>query len=141
MPLRTESLEEPQLNLTPMIDIVFLLIIFFMVGTRFSEIEHKFDIELPTASIVEPMTSRPDSIVLNVARSGEVTIDGENLTLLELQSRLESARESYSEQSVLIRGDGEGMYQSIVDVMDVCHKAQIHRFSLAFQPFASGDSP
>jgi biopolymer transport protein ExbD len=141
MPLRTESLEEPQLNLTPMIDIVFLLIIFFMVGTRFSEIEQQYDIELPTASAVEPMTSLPDSIVLNVARTGEVRIDGEQLSLAEVQTRLEAARKAYSEQSVLIRGDGEGMYQSIVDVMDVCHKAQIHRFSLAFQPFASGDAP
>ena len=68
MPLRTDSLEEPQLNLTPMIDIVFLLIIFFMVGTRFSENEQQYEIELPKASAVEPMTSRPDAIVINVAR-------------------------------------------------------------------------
>lgn len=141
MPLRTESLEEPQLNLTPMIDIVFLLIIFFMVGTRFSEIEQQYDIELPTAATVEPMTSRPDSIVLNVARSGDVMISGEIVTLEELSARLVSAREAYAEQAVLIRGDGEGVYQSIIDVMDLCHKAEIHRFSLAFQPLAPGATP
>ena len=111
-----------------MIDIVFLLIIFFMVGTRFSEIEQQYDIELPTAAAVEPITSRPDAIILNVARSGLVTISGERVSLADLQPRLEAARKSYSEQSVLIRGDGEGVYQSIVDVMDVCHKAQIRSF-------------
>jgi biopolymer transport protein ExbD len=141
MPLRTDSLEEPQLNLTPMIDIVFLLIIFFMVGTRFSEIEQQYDIELPTASAVEPMTSRPDAIVLNVARSGDVVIDGKTVPMDQLKERLEAARKAYAEQSVLIRGDGEGVYQSIVDVMDLCHKAQIHRFSLAFQPRVAGGSP
>ncbi|MEQ9408324.1 MAG: biopolymer transporter ExbD [Fuerstiella sp.] len=141
MPLRTDSLEEPQLNLTPMIDIVFLLIIFFMVGTRFSEIEQQYDVELPTATAIEPMTSRPDSIVLNVTRGGEVTIGGEVVTLAELQQRLEAARKAWAEQSVLIRGDGAGMYQAIVDVMDTCHKAQIHRFSLAFQPVVQGASP
>ena len=141
MPLRTESLEEPQLNLTPMIDIVFLLIIFFMVGTRFSEIEQQYDVELPTASAVEPMTSRPDAIILNVARSGDVAIGGETVDLEQLKSRLEAARKAYAEQAVLIRGDGEGMYQAVVDVMDVCHKAQIHRFSLAFQPAEDGGSP
>ncbi len=141
MPLRTDSLEEPQLNLTPMIDIVFLLIIFFMVGTRFSEIEQQYDIELPTAAAVEPMTSRPDSIVLNVARSGQVMINGEQVSLPDLQTRLEVARKAYSEQSVLIRGDGAGVYQPIVDVMDICHKAQIRSFSLAFQPDASGATP
>ena len=141
MPLRTDSLEEPQLNLTPMIDIVFLLIIFFMVGTRFSEIEQQYDIELPTAAAVEPMTSRPDSMVLNVARTGEVTVNGEQISMADLQNRLEKARTAYAEQTVLIRGDGDGTYQSIVDVMHICHKARIHRFSLAFQPVAAGDSP
>ena len=54
---------------------------------------------------------------------------------------LEAARKAYAEQAVLIRGDGEGVYQSIVDVMDLCHKAQIHRFSLAFQPRTPGAAP
>ena len=110
MPLRTESLEEPQLNLTPMIDIVFLLIIFFMVGTRFSEIEQQYDIELPSANAVEPMSSRPDALILNVARTGEVTISGKLVSMEELQTQLESARAAYAEQAVLIRGDGEGTY-------------------------------
>jgi len=112
-----------------------------MVGTRFSEIEQQYDIELPTAAAVEPMTSRPDSIVLNVARSGQVMINGEQVSLPDLQTRLEVARKAYSEQSVLIRGDGAGVYQPIVDVMDICHKAQIRSFSLAFQPDASGATP
>lgn len=140
MPLRTDSLDEPELNLTPMIDIVFLLIIFFMVGTRFSEIEQQYDIELPSANAVAPMTSRPDAMTLNVARTGAVTMNGELISMTELQTRLTSAKEAYAEQAVLIRGDGEGTYQSIVDVMDLCHKAQIHRFSLAFQPISSGDA-
>lgn len=140
MPLRTESLEEPQLNLTPMIDIVFLLIIFFMVGTKFSEIEQQYDIELPTATDVQPMTSRPDSIVLNVSRAGDVAIGSEPVSLEELENRLTVARDAYAEQAVLIRGDGNGMYQSIIDVMNLCHQVKIHKFSLAFQPVA-GASP
>ena len=120
-----------------MIDIVFLLIIFFMVGTRFSEIEQQYDIELPPAAAVEPMSARPDAMVLNVARSGDVTINGERISITELTDRLQKARAAYAEQAVLIRGDGDGTYQSIVDVMDICHRAKIHRFSLAFQPLAS----
>ncbi|MEI7702758.1 MAG: biopolymer transporter ExbD, partial [Planctomycetia bacterium] len=58
----------------------------------------------------------------------------------ELQSRLVAARQAYAGQSVIIRGDGDGSYQSVVDVMSLCHKAQIHRFSLAFQPTDSGKS-
>lgn len=141
MPLRTESLEEPQLNLTPMIDIVFLLIIFFMVGTRFTEIEQQYDIELPKASAVQPLTGRPDALVVNVARSGDIRISGELLSMSQLEERLVAARESYAEQTVLIRGDGEGIYQSIIDVMDTCHRAEVFRVSLGFQPRTAGDAP
>ena len=134
MPLRTESLEEPSLNLTPMIDIVFLLIIFFMVGTRFSEIEQQFDIETPKAVALAPMSAAPDPVVVNVTRAGRISIGNAELTLDELKSRLEEARQTFAQQTVLIRGDGESIYQSVIDVMSVCHQAQVHKFSLAFQP-------
>jgi len=134
MPLQTESLEEPSLNLTPMIDIVFLLIIFFMVGTKFSEIEQQFDIETPKATELAPMSSAPDPIIVNVTRAGRISIGDAEFTLEELKRRLESARKTYAQQAVLIRGDGESIYQSIIDVMSVCHQAQVHKFSLAFQP-------
>ncbi|MCR9200856.1 MAG: biopolymer transporter ExbD [Planctomycetaceae bacterium] len=141
MPLRTESLEEPQLNLTPMIDIVFLLIIFFMVGTRFTEIEQQYDIELPEATAVQPLTARPDALVINVARSGDIRISGELLTMAQLQQKLADARAAYAEQKVLIRGDGGGIYQSIIDVMDACHQANLNELSLGFQPRTAGESP
>ena len=134
MPLRTESLEETTLNLTPMIDIVFLLIIFFMVGTRFSEIEQKFDVELPTAAPMQTLSRQPDPLIVNVARSGEIAINGKQLSLPEVRSLLVSAREAWADQPVLIRGDGDGTYQAIIDVMNLCHEAEIRRFSLAFQP-------
>lgn len=133
MPLRTDSLEEPQLNLTPMIDIVFLLIIFFMVGTRFSEIEQQFDIDLPSASAIEPMSAAPDPLVITVPRSGEPMLDNERMSVGQLQSKLKAAKEAFSGQVVLIRGDGEGTYQSVIDMMDLCNNLKL-KFSLAFQP-------
>ena len=140
MPLRTESLEQPSLNLTPMIDIVFLLIIFFMVGTRFTEFEQRFEIELPRAVELAPMSSSPDPITINVSRTGRISIGNDLLTAAELLRRLDAARENWSEQSVMIRADGENLYQAIVDVMSICHEAQIHKFSLAFQP-VRGSAP
>lgn len=141
MPLRTDSLDEPSLNLTPMIDIVFLLIIFFMVGTRFSEIEQQFDVQLPTARPMETLSRQPDPLILNVARSGAVALNGQALTWDELTSQLAAARQAWADQPVLIRGDGEGTYQAIIDVMNLCHELQIHRFSLAFQPVDKKPSP
>ena len=140
MPLRTESLEEPSLNLTPMIDIVFLLIIFFMVGTKFSEMEQQFDIETPTAEPLAPMSRAPDPLVVHVSRSGQIRLGDTEYTLSELHTRLEQARRTFDRQTVLIRGDGQSVYQAIIDVMSVCHRAGIHRFSLAFRPVREPDS-
>ena len=91
MPLRTDSLEEPSLNLTPMIDIVFLLIILFRVGTRFSEIEQEFEIELPTAAPLPSMTREPDPLVITVSRNGELSLAGQRLSADELRAKLEEA--------------------------------------------------
>jgi biopolymer transport protein ExbD len=143
MPLKTDTLEEPQLNLTPMIDVVFLLIIFFMVGARFTEEAHdqQFDIELPSASPIQAMSRQPDPLVISVARDGKTTINRKDVSPEQLLTELTSAKAAYADQTVLIRGDGNGDYQAVVDVMNACHQAKIKKFSLAFQPTEVSTSP
>ena len=142
MPLKTDTLDEPLLNLTPMIDVVFLLIIFFMVGARFTEEAHdqQFDVELPSASAVQTMSRTPDPLVITVYRSGRITIKGRELDQTQLVRELKTAKTAYADQAVLIRGDGEGTYQAVIDVMNACHQVQIRKFSLAFRPLESGAS-
>lgn len=131
MPLKTESVEEPALNLTPMIDIVFLLVIFFMVGAQFTEEESSLDVKLPTAPIVEPLTSKPDALIVNVKENGSIEVGGRDRTLEELEALLVEAREDYAEQAVLVRGDREGRYQNVMDVLTACNAANIQHISLA----------
>jgi len=132
MPLKvSDPSAEPTLNLTPMIDIVFLLIIFFMVGTQFSERERQFDVQLPTVAEAQPLTGRPDEIVVNVVGPGQVLIRDEALNLVQLEERLRAAQQNYADQAVLVRGSGPDPYQQVVDVLAVCHRASIRNFSLA----------
>jgi biopolymer transport protein ExbD len=131
MPLKTEGIEEPTMNMTPMIDVVFLLIIFFMVASRIGEQEREFDVNLPTVAAAQPLTSKPDEIVINVFRDGRIVVRGEERTLTQLEGDLEQARQRYADQAVLIRGEGEGRYQRVVDVLVACHRARIKNFSLA----------
>ena len=131
MPLKTDTIEEPNLNLTPMIDIVFLLIIFFMVGTRFTEMERQFDIQLPTVSDALPLTTLPDEITINVSDSGEVVVNGTSQNLEQLEAALVEAQSGYAAQAVVIRGEGKGPYQNVVDVLAVCRRAKISNVSLA----------
>jgi biopolymer transport protein ExbD len=133
MPLKTESMEEPILNLTPMIDIVFLLIIFFMVGTQFTEIERQFDVQLPQVADATPLTSRPDEMVINVQADGTITMEGQEKTLDEVFENLTAAKEAYPDQGVLIRGDGTGPYQFVVDVLAVANRAAMSKVSLAYK--------
>jgi biopolymer transport protein ExbD len=133
MPLKVEALEEPQINLTPMIDVVLNLLIFFMLGTRFADMERQFDVQLPTASSAQPLTSPPDEIVVNVFADGRIVVKQETLSLVELETQLRSAQARYAEQAVLIRGDGQGVYQNVMNVLAACHQARITNFSLATQ--------
>ena len=131
MPLKVEALEEPGLNLTPMIDMVFLLIIFFMVGSHFSQVERQIDVQLPTVSNAEPLTAPPDELVINVFQDGRIVLGKDSRTLDQLEEDLVRARERFEDQAVVIRGEGEGRLQLVVDVMAVCQKARIKHFSLA----------
>jgi len=133
MPLKSEPLEEPQLNLVPMLDVVFNLIIFFMVGTRFADMERQFDIHLPEVSDAQPLTSPPDEIVVNVFDTGKIVVGERTLSLEELKAVLDQAQARYADQAVLIRGDGQGVYQNVMDVLGACHAARITNFSLATQ--------
>lgn len=131
MPLKLQDLEEPTLNLTPMIDIVLLLVIFFMVGTQFTEAERQYDISLPTVTEARPLTSAPDELVVNVSSSGDVFLGEAKLTLEVLQAQLEAARKRYAGQAVVIRGDREIPYQTVMTLLNVCQKSGINNIQLA----------
>ena len=131
MPLKTEHLEVSELNLTPMIDVVFLLIIFFLVGSTFSEAERQFDVQVPTVSAAKPLTAPPDQLVINISRQGQIALGNKAVTMEQLVTELTAARERFADQAVVIRGDGEGKYQHVADVLSACHKAQIRNFSVA----------
>jgi biopolymer transport protein ExbD len=133
MPLKVDALEEPQINLTPMIDVVFNLLIFFMLATRFADMERQFDVQLPTASSAQPLSAPPDEIVVNVFGDGRIVVSQQTLSLEQLEARLKAAHDRFADQAVLIRGDGGGTYQNIMDVLGVCHRAEITNFSLATQ--------
>ena len=125
MPIKTHQDEKPTLNMTPMIDILFLLIIFFMVGTKFTEIERKIDLEVPEVSDTQTPETPPQHKIINVFRDGSVTLDEEQMDLKQLESRLASLRQQSSSLSVIIRGDAEGAFQNVASVLSVCRQAGV----------------
>ncbi|MEE8452423.1 MAG: biopolymer transporter ExbD [Thermoguttaceae bacterium] len=125
MPLKTHLDEQPTLNLTPMIDIVFLLIIFFMVGTKFTELERKISLKVPEVADRGALTAAPERKVVNVYRDGTITLDGATVSLEQVTAQLTAARAQYSDLGVLVRGDAQGEFQGVAAVLNACKQAGV----------------
>ena len=117
-------------NLTPMIDVVFLLIIFFMVSTSFIELEKELEIDLPEAASGETRATPRPEIVVNVQEDGGIALDGEEVGIEALTYRLERAVEEDPEQPVTIRGDREVAYDNVVRVIDACRIAKVRNLAV-----------
>lgn len=133
MPLRTEPLEEPSINLTSMLDVVMLLIVFFMVGTKFSEEERQTNIQVPTVADNYTLSGEPDKIIVNVTIDKKITVRNQPYTVDSLKAMLTEARKAYPGQGVVIRGDGRGDYQTVMDVIAACTATGV-KVSLAHSP-------
>jgi biopolymer transport protein ExbD len=127
MPARQTQVEEiPTLNLTPMIDVLMLLIIFFMVGTKFIESEKAMQLQIPTVSDkAQTLTEPPSKRVVNVYQDGTFSLDGKPVNLEQLTKRLASARSQYKGLGVLVRGDAEVDFQRVASVLNACNQAGI----------------
>jgi biopolymer transport protein ExbD len=131
MPLKTHNDEQPSLNLTPMIDVVFLLIIFFMVGTQYSELERSIELEVPRVTDSGALTAAPEKRVVNVFRDGKVTLDREMVSLEQLAGSLARAHEEYPDIGVIVRGDGSGPFQRVAEVLNACKQAGISELAIS----------
>lgn len=125
MPLKTHQDEEPSLNLTPMIDIVFLLIIFFMVGTEFTKPEQSIGLQVPEVPNHKQLEAAVQKKVINVYRDGRVTLDGQFITMDQLVTKLSAARRKHHRMGVLIRGDQRTPHGTMTQVYNACRRAGV----------------
>lgn len=127
------------LSLTPLIDVVFLLLIFFLVTSEFEEQERKLNIVLPTATSAVPMIGKPREIVIDVDSDGQVYLRGTPTGLSELETLLAAAvANNPTNQSVIIRADRSSTFQPVVSVMDVCNRTGISDYSVTTQEGPEG---
>ncbi|TWT83049.1 Biopolymer transport protein ExbD [Planctomycetes bacterium CA13] len=119
------------LSLTPLIDVVFLLLIFFLVTSEFEEQERRLKIQLPTATSAVPMTGKPREVVVDIDAQGNTYLGGQLTSLDELRTLLESAVASNpTNQTVVIRADQATSFQPVVSVMDVCNHTGVSDYSV-----------
>lgn len=121
------------MQLAPMIDIVFLLLIFFIVTWQFSRSETELDVSVPTAEQGEELTRPMGEIIINILKDNTIKVEGVAVDLAQLHDKLAAIAGQFENQPVRIRGDGEVTYQRIVQVIDTCQKAGIWNISFATQ--------
>ena len=129
--VRRTSARAPTLALTSMLDVIFLLLCFFVTVSVFSQWENEISIQLPSAKTAQEPDRLPGEIVLNLAKDGNVSVNGRLLTLDDLKARLARISRFYPGQPVIIRADKEVRYETLVGVIDVCREADVWNFSLA----------
>lgn len=123
------------LNLTPLIDVVFLLLIFFLVATRFAQEDRELPVKLPSASNALPMTMEPNEIVINVDAAGGYVVRGTPMTIEVLEEVLGKAvADNPIHQVVVIRSDRSTAVQSVVTVMDLCTKLKVPSYKISTDP-------
>jgi len=124
-------LKAPALALTSMLDVIFLLLCFFVTVSVFSQWESEISIKLPNAKTAEAPERLPGEIIVNLAKDGGVSVNSVKLSLEELGARLAKVAKFYPGQPVIIRADKEVRYEALVKLIDTCRASDIWNFSLA----------
>lgn len=132
MNLQPGDTDEPDVNLTPLIDVVFLLLIFFMVSTTF-EHQSRIQVELPEAS-AEPTTPEVESLEIIVDAQGRYFIGEEQVVNTQLKTLMGAIAKVIGERTdmpVIVRADANSPHQSVVTVLDATSQLGLTRISLA----------
>ena len=108
------------IELTPMIDMVFLLLIFFLVATTFHQTEREMQIALPVASSAAPISAILQELIVNVDVDGRIIVAGRELDPADLQAMVQEAVVMNPQQKVTVRGDRGTAYANVVRVLDIC---------------------
>jgi biopolymer transport protein ExbD len=113
------------IELMPLIDMVFLLLIFFLVATTFHQEEREMQIALPAAKAAGPISANLRELIINVDRDGQIYVGGRNITPDELRELVTQRVAVNPEQKVAVRGDRGTVYANVVRVLDICKAAGI----------------
>lgn len=119
------------LELAPMIDVVFLLLIFFLVTWQFARFERDMDISVPAADELDEGARTVNEIIINVQEDGTVILNGTEYDEDQLLTRLSVIAEIDADQAVILRGDSEADFQHIIDVLDTIKQAGIWNVAFA----------
>lgn len=126
-----QSSASTALSITPLIDVVFLLLIFFLVTTRFEKTDREMEFPLPSASEAQPVTEEPQELFINIDREGNYFVNGQQRTADQVEAILLQAQANNPlTQSVILRADKRVPLDHVVTVANICNKTRIHSYTI-----------
>ena len=133
MRFQTRSRDDVQLDMTPLVDVVFLLLIFFMLSTSLS-INPGIKIDLPKSS-AEQVAKKKTTLRVAIEAGGRIYLDGKKLSLAELRERFEAVGKTHGEDAlVVIEADKKVYHGLVVKVMDAAKSSGLNKLAIATQP-------
>ena len=121
----------PGFQIAPMVDIVFLLLIFFLVTWNFSRTETELDVKVPKAREGKETRRAVGEVIINVKTNGAVVMNRRQMNATELLDTLQKIASLYPDQAVILRGDENTDYRHVVEVLDICRRANIWNVAFA----------
>ncbi len=133
MKFQNNDLPAAGFQLAPMIDIVFLLLFFFIVTWQITRSELDLRVAVPSSEEGADPKRVLGEIIVNVRADGEVIVEGQVMSQERLREKLAAVARLHKNQPVRLRGDATCDFQTIVGVIDTCQRAGIWNISFATQ--------
>jgi biopolymer transport protein ExbD len=132
MNLRSRTtFHHPGIQLAPLVDVLLLLLIFFLMTWNAARNENELDVKVPKASSAKEKSAPIGDVVVNVKSDGNVVVNRRTLSGPELTDLLKGLVQLNSDQAVVIRGDEAGAYKNIVEVLNICSQAGVSNVAFA----------
>jgi len=117
------------LSLMPLLDVIFLLLIFFLVATRFAEEDREMEMPLPDASEAMPLTVAPKEVFINIDLEGRYFVQGKEVEAAELEQILLRAAANNPHQTAIIRANRNVPFQFVITAGNLCKRAVVEHMA------------
>lgn len=128
---RHAAVQHPGIQLAPLVDVLLLLLIFFLMTWNAARNENELDVKVPKAAAAKEKTAPIGDVVVNVKADGNVVVNRRTLSGAELSDMLKGLVKLDPEQAVVIRGDETGAYKNVVGVLNICSEAGVTNVAFA----------
>lgn len=132
MQIQSESKPYDDINITPMLDLAYVLLVIFILMCTASV--QGLKVNLPKASAAAPSLAKPKTKAITINNEGKIFLDTIPVSVQELEQRLTQQKSDTPEFPVVVRGDSLTQYQSVMDVLDVLGRLNITQVGLATKP-------